>query len=886
MDKISAANWFAWITKHNEITINYNNLHLDSSALDQLQLRSQQGTIIPISSRTTENNKIRLELALDLTFPANYQITLLGENKFCYPSLVFMNKAFFSDKELGIDWSGPIPILRLWSPTATAIAVEFSNKSHTHSFHKKMAYTSEGIWELRLDWDFQSHPRYKLFVDAFGKTEEALDPYAKGMDSFSPGKGPLKTPYAYLINPLENKIAFRSSYQSINDTSFVGFELHVRDFSIDPQLSIPQEQKGTYLGLTHAIPYLKDLGITHVQIMPLQSFYTVDEMNRSFQGEDVPQNKINYNWGYDPHNYFTPEGWYSQNPADPALRLRELQEMIYKFHQSGIGVIVDVVYNHIFDQNIFETIAPGAYLRRNDLGEISYKSGAGATLESRNYMVRRLIIESLKYFKEQFGVDGFRFDLMGFIDTETMRSIRVALGPNTILYGEGWEFTDLPAQEATTKSNLPAGQLISVFNDISRDSYAGFMAGPGFIHGMSGEYPKVLTGIIGGLANYSVDYNNDGFDDVIISKDYYHRFAEAPLNTINYLSIHDGHTLWDKINLSTFGDLSYKTRLLKMSLAMLFTSQGRIILHGGDEFLRSKPLAANDAHADRAHTSENVIANDGIRYFHENSYNSPDTTNMIRWNLRKKNNSMVDYVKGLIRLRKKHPALRLETASTIQRALRFYNLAEDKTEVPSQLTDHSFSQLDKLSIDFIHGPAKKTLYLVGEVHGPEIENKNPRNNPYALTFDDDGSATIDFTPSDMAKFHLEAWSDPRNLQIKLVSTPGSWDYLPSAYSPMGNNTIKPENVINGRIMVDLAILDNVAGERPVALSKVIAYTISTEEERLLVVINAKDGPLRLNTEIYDCSNALLLFNEQGISNKKAAALSVPAKSTYIYLCPR
>ncbi len=280
-------------------------MNLSNASLSTIELTNHLGHKLAITSATISDGTILLSLEKTFNFPANYQININGEKKFCYLALSFLNNYFYSNEPLGLSSVNEQDILQVWSPNATKIEVEFKNPTHP-SFRHQMRYLKNGVWTLPILWNISNQTKYKLWVTAFGKTAEALDPYAKGMETFAPSGDTLQTPYALLVKPPQYN--FPDNYRTNNDISFIGYELHVRDFSIDPKLDIPKNERGTYLGLSHSVAYLKDLGITHVQIMPLQSFYTVNEKEKGFQGEDRPSDKINYNWGYDPHNYFTPDG--------------------------------------------------------------------------------------------------------------------------------------------------------------------------------------------------------------------------------------------------------------------------------------------------------------------------------------------------------------------------------------------------------------------------------------------------------------------------------------------------------------------------------------------------------------------------------------------------
>lgn len=495
-----------------------------------------------------------------------------------------------------------------------------------------------------------------------------------------------------------------------------------------------------------------------------------------------------------------------------------------------MGVILDVVYNHLYSEDTLEKAAPESYMRRRADGKVSFKSGAGASLESRNLMTRRLIIDSLKWWKDFYGVDGFRFDLMGFTDLETMRAIRQSLGSDSILYGEAWEFTDLPKDQATTKSQIPKDLEISAFNDTSRDSYTGHMQGRGFIQGESHELPKVRAGLVAGFQDFPTRGG-------LISKDSYHLFAKSPMQALNFLTIHDGPTLWDKINLSFKGSVEKRKKLVRQSFAMLLTSQGRIILHGGMEFGRSKPLAENDPNPDRALTSSEVDPENGVTHFHENSYRSPDTTNSIKWERKEEFLHELDYLKKLIELRRKTPALRYLDGENLKRGLHF--LGNDLSWPPAHSAGYeSFKEakLDELEIQFINASTEarnKRWYVAGEIH-PEVsggENKNPLQNPWYVDIDNHGKGILKIKKQNLAELDLESWSDPEGLQFKLISTPGKWDTMPGSYTTMGNNTVKPLSIDRkNQVTIDLQVLNHEASRAGMKTNAVVAYRLDNTLE--------------------------------------------------------
>ncbi|MEI8346514.1 MAG: hypothetical protein WCG27_03545, partial [Pseudomonadota bacterium] len=741
----------------------------------------------------------------------------------------------------------------------------FCPDGHKPTDIRKMERASQGIWELTINRS--EYPQcdlskcyYQYEVSAYGQTHVALDPYARSMASFDPlgidrvGKASLA--------PLPVKKMFLDERPSFaNSLDFIAAEAHVRDFTIDPSLKWDESLRGTYPGFAKMSDYFRDLGVTHIQFMPLQNFYTVKENDRAFVDQNAPRENINYNWGYDPHNYFSPEGWFSSNAADSALRIKEMREMIQKIHNSGMGVTLDIVYNHLYDKTIMENVAPGGYLRRNDFGEISLGTGAGVTLESRILMARKLIIDSMKWWYEFYGVDGFRFDLMGFLDHQTMLEIRKALGPKAILYGEAWNFTDLPADIATTKNNFPEEADLAVFNDSSRDAYTGNMASRGFVQGNFYEAPNVKAAIIGALADYPSPYGE-------MATDAYKRFARKPSETLNYLAIHDGYTLWDKINLSIHASKEERLKMAKQAFALLLTSQGRAVIHGGDEMGRSKPLAPNDPNPGRAHTSDQVTPENGISYFHENTYKSPDISNQIDWQRGKEFSQLTDYVRGLIKLRRSLPGLRFEEKISINRGLKFLGIPENKMlkTVGEYAGYSSFTdpKLKKLTIEFINAPGEvrgKTLSVAGEIHAKGTD-KNPLDNPYKVEIDGDGRGQIKFSREQINSFDLSGWADNQQLQIKLVKKAGAWEVPEGAYSPTGNNTIAPGGILLGdRAVIDLAIIDHTASNIPRLPTHFIAYEIDntlesamppnwkkTPYQKIIILHNASDKDFSLPIE--------------------------------------
>ena len=449
-------------------------------------------------------------------------------------------------------------------------------------------------------------------------------------------------------------------------TDAVIYEMHHRDMSMHPSSGIVH--KGKFLAMTEqdtknpqgsatGIDHLKELGVTHVHILPSYDFNSVDESN-------LPSNQ--YNWGYDPFNYNVPEGSYSTDPANPSARVREMKEMVKSLHDAGIGVVMDVVYNHTAnnDDSNFSLTAPGYYYRHKSDCSYSDASACGNETASDRAQMRDFIVNSVKYWAREYHIDGFRFDLMAIHDIETMNAVTAALkeiNPDIFVYGEGWTAADspLPVERRALKENVSKMPDVAVFSDDIRDAVKGHYSDAsdrGFATGKPGLEETVKIGIVASTDHPQVDYskgNNSKF-----------AYAAAPTQVINYVSCHDDLCLTDKLAKSMPGSTEAdRQRAAKLAQTIVFTSQGTPFMFAGEEVFRDKK---------------------GVH----NSYKSPDSINAIDWNLKDTNRELFDYYRELIKLRKAHPAFRMTTAADIARHLKF-----DKTSEPCfisyTLTDHA-----------------------------------------------------------------------------------------------------------------------------------------------------------------------------------------------------
>ena len=420
-------------------------------------------------------------------------------------------------------------------------------------------------------------------------------------------------------------------------SDLVLYEMHHRDFSIDPSGGFAHP--GKFLALTEprALRHLKELGVNAVHILPSFDYASVDETRL-----DTPQ----YNWGYDPVNYNVPEGGYSTDPYRPEVRVREFKQMVKALHDAGIKVILDVVYNHTFDiaGSNFQKMMPDYFYRKTADGNYSNGSGCGNETASEREFVRAYIVESVKYWVEEYHIDGFRFDLMGVHDIATMNAVRRELPSDIFIYGEGWSAGGcaIPNEELAMKANISRMPGIAAFSDEIRDGLRGPWDGDdkaAFLGRVKGNEESVKYGIVGGIKHPQVDLKKVNYTDVA--------WATEPTQLIAYVSCHDDMCLVDRLKASIPGITTDELiRLDLLAQTAVFTSQGVPFMLSGEEMLRDKK---------------------GVH----NSYNSPDDINHLDWNNLTKYPQVMAYYKGLIALRKHHPAFHMGNAQEIVNKLEF-----------------------------------------------------------------------------------------------------------------------------------------------------------------------------------------------------------------------
>jgi len=569
----------------------------------------------------------------------------------------------YSGDDLEVSYSPEKTGFRIWAPTADVAKVLIYSEGIGGSplAEKKMTKNIDGTWTVAFDkdlkgrfytfrikfegdWLNETPGIYASAVGVNGKRGAIVDMEETDPTGWENDKKP----------PLRN----------FND--IIIYELQVRDLTIHPNSGI--KNKGKFLGLAEegtrspegektGIDHIEEVGVTHVHLLPSFDFRSIDETR-------LDENQ--YNWGYDPENYNVPEGSFSTDPYDPEARIREFKEMVLAFHKKGIRVVLDVVYNHTgkTDDSNFNLLVPGYYYRHNDDGTFSNASACGNETASERPMMRKYMIESLKHWMEEYHLDGFRFDLMGIHDIETMNEISREIhriDPTIFIYGEGWTAGDspLPTEQQALKKFTYQLNSIAAFSDDIRDGIKGSWnnhESKGFVSGAPDLEESVKFGVVASTKHLQLDYSKVNYSPA--------PWAAEPFQTINYVSCHDNHTLWDKLVISNHGASANElTKMHKLANTIVMTSQGVPFLNAGVDFLRTKQ---------------------GV----ENSYNSPDSINQIDWSMKHKNREVFDYYRGLIKLRKDHPAFRMTSTEDIRKNLEFIN-AESPNVVAFKLKNHA-----------------------------------------------------------------------------------------------------------------------------------------------------------------------------------------------------
>ncbi|TVT39547.1 type I pullulanase [Hymenobacter setariae] len=536
--------------------------------------------------------------------------------------------------------------LRVWAPTAEALhlrlyaAGQGGPATATHAMQRSTA----GTWTLALPAGTTGF--YTVQATIAGKAmAEVCEPYARAV-----GVNGHRAAWLDPATAAPTSWADDLRPKPGAPTDIVVGEGSVRDLSAAPTSGI--QHKSKYLGLTElgttgpsgvrtGLGHLLELGITHVHLLPTYDFAAIDE--------SLPPSSTRYSWGYDPVNYFVPEGSYATDALDPAVRIREYKQLVQTLHDHQLRVISDVVFNHVADAgtSAFEQLVPGYYFRHNADGSYSNATACGNEVASERPMVRKLIVDCVSYWAREYHVDGFRFDLMGVLDLETMRAVRVALDQqdhSIFVYGEGWAAgpSPLPEAQRAVKANVSKLPRIAAFGDELRDGVKGHYAHQaegGFAGGQPGLEESVKFGIVAATQHLQLDYAKVNYSKA--------PWASQPSQAISYVSCHDDRILWDKLAVAhpTLSEADL-IKLDVLSNTIVFTSQGVPFLPLGDEFLRTKKGASN-------------------------SYNLPDSINQLDWARKAKYRPVFNFYRQLLALRKAHPAFRLPSQELIAQHLKF-----------------------------------------------------------------------------------------------------------------------------------------------------------------------------------------------------------------------
>ena len=633
-----------------------------------LDASENPATTVEIASVKANGSEITIETKNDLNIKHKYELSIKGLAKDIKLSASsktgasvirtdeFDKKYAYTGNDLGAVYSASSTTFKLWAPTATEVKlITYKSTQENAEKDKETPMTAEdhGVWSAKLDGD-KANTAYAYEVHfADGTVNVSADPYAKA--------AVVNGERSVVLADKDAGSAGNRMPSFTNPSDATIAEMDVRDFSINPNSGISDAHRGKYLGVIEegtktkdkqnvsGFDYLKSLGVTHVQIMPMYDFGSVNETGDLSYGKPGAQN-----WGYDPENYNVPEGSYSTDPANPTARVKEAKQMIAGLHKAGLRVIMDVVYNHVYDvqKHSLNKTVPGYYFRYKD-GALNGNSGCGNDTASERQMMRKYILDSVKYWATNYNLDGFRFDLMGLIDLKTMQEVRAELNkidPSIIVLGEGWDMNELlPKSESTIQPNGYKIPGVAFFNDSFRDSVKGSVfdaKGTGFVNGNTDKGVKALLehNLLGCQFDTSTVKCSNGNAET--------HFADAG-QIVQYVEAHDNLSLYDKLKVSAPTDTEeVRLKRVKLANSMILLSRGMPFIQLGQEFLRSK----NGNH---------------------NSYNAGDKDNALDWNRAADKSDSVNYFKGLLKLRKSIKSLRDFDYATINKNMKMIDGTPD-----------------------------------------------------------------------------------------------------------------------------------------------------------------------------------------------------------------
>lgn len=592
----------------------------------------------------------------------------------------------YEGDDLGFTYTSEATVFKMWSPAAQEVMVNVYKQGNGDDLEGsfKMKRGNDGEWSFTLNGDHKNK-YYTYQVRQNGQLlQEKPDLY-----SVAVGVNGQRSMIVSLddTDPAGWENDQRPALE--NYTDIVLYELHIRDISIHETSGA--QYKGKYLALTEegtkspnglstGLDHIKELGVTHVHLLPTFDHKSIDETRLD---------EAQYNWGYDPLNYNVPEGSFSTDPYDGRTRIKEFKEMVKAFHSNGIRVILDVVYNHTgqTEDSNFNQLVPDYFYRQRADGSFSDASACGNETASERLMMRKYMIESVKHWINEYHLDGFRFDLMGIHDMTTMNEISAAvraIDPTIFVYGEGWKAGDspLPDDQLALKANTFKMEKVSAFSDDLRDGLKGSVfehEQRGFVSQGNGTKESIKFGIVASTQHPQINYEAVNYSNA--------PWATDPSQTISYVSCHDNHTLFDRLQISNPEATERELiKMHKLAETIVLTSQGVPFIHAGMEMLRTK-------------NGE------------ENSYNLPDEINQIVWSRKEKYEEVFNYYKNLIALRKAHPAFRMPNTEMIQEHLQFLDI-EGENFLAYRLKDHANGDTWKEILVMLNGSdLNKTLAL-------------------------------------------------------------------------------------------------------------------------------------------------------------------------------
>jgi pullulanase len=652
--------FYAYLDEMNIITILLPlSYHQGLSATFALSNGTENKPLIINEQLQIENNrKYICQINEDIEFGKNYWIIDEhgGRTDLQIGAVIrteaFDDKFYYDGRDLGVKCENNYTYFKLWAPTATQVKLKLRLPDNAFSEILKMKREKRGVWALAIPRDLELY-QYTFLVLINQEWRESVDPYAVASTANGERGVIVKLEKTKkdkpVLPPFEHPV------------DAIIYETHIRDFTIHPNSGV--KHKGLYLGAGElntinpggeltGLSYVKDLGITHLEFLPFNDFAGVDELEKDKK----------YNWGYNPTHFNVPEGVYATNPSDPYARINELKQLIENIHSQGLRVIMDVVYNHVYirEQSVFEKVVPGYFFRHDQFGLPSNGTGVGNDIASERRMVRKYITDSVQFWMEEYHVDGFRFDLMGILDTETMNEVRKVcecISKETLIIGEGWNLnTPLPLNQKAIIRNQSRMPRIGQFNDTFRDTIKGntfYLYDKGYALGNEHYYAGAMEVIAGSIG--------------LIKKD--HPLFNEPYQTVNYIECHDNHTIWDKL-LSCQGEADEQLRISyhRLATGLVLLAQGIPFLHSGQEFFRTKQGEGN-------------------------SYRSPDHINQLDWDRKSQYLDNVNYIKGLVQIRKKIPCFRMRTAAEIRTRMHHLQLTPPIIGFSYQNYEHEYSEV-------------------------------------------------------------------------------------------------------------------------------------------------------------------------------------------------